>query len=77
MPDPSIPEPPGFSKLTKTEQLRYVQALWDRITENPSDVPVPASHLDLAEARLAAHRHDPHQARAAQAILDHLTDKTK
>jgi putative addiction module component (TIGR02574 family) len=70
MPDPSIPEPPGFSKLTKTEQLRYVQALWDR-------VPIPASHLDLAEARLAEHRRDPHQARPARAILDHLTNKTK
>ena len=31
----SIPDPPGFSNLSKAEQIRYLQGLWDRISENP------------------------------------------
>jgi hypothetical protein len=51
----AIPEPPGFSNLSKVEQVRYLQALWDRIAENPSEVPVPEAHLEVAEQRLAEH----------------------
>jgi hypothetical protein len=36
-----IPEPPGFSELTKSEQIRYLQALWDRIAEHPGELPAP------------------------------------
>ncbi len=52
----AIPEPAGFSDLPKAEQIRYVQELWDRIAENPSEIPVPESHLALAEERLADYR---------------------
>jgi putative addiction module component (TIGR02574 family) len=68
----AIPEPPGFSELSKIEQVRYVQALWDRIAEQPDDLPVPESHLALAEEQLAEYRRDPTQARPAYAILDEL-----
>ena len=54
----SIPEPPGLSKLSKAEQIRYLQGLWDRIAENPSEVPVPESHIELAEQRLAEYRRE-------------------
>lgn len=40
MQDMSIPEPPGFSEPSKAEQVRYLQALWDRISDNPAEVPV-------------------------------------
>lgn len=49
----TIPEPTGFSELSKAEQIRYLQALWDRIAERPGDIPVPESHIQLAEQRLA------------------------
>jgi hypothetical protein len=32
-----IPEPAGFSDLSKADQIRYLQALWDRIAERPSE----------------------------------------
>lgn len=31
MPETSLPKPPGFAELPKTEQVRYLQALWDQI----------------------------------------------
>ena len=71
----AIPEPPGFAELTKAEQLRYLQALWDRIAESPGELPVPESHLKVAEERLAEYRRDPTRARSAYEVLDRLGKK--
>ena len=72
-----IPEPPGFSNLTKTEQIRYLQALWHRIVDQPGDLPAPESHLVLAEQRLAAYRSDPQLAHPAHDVLDRLAKKSQ
>ncbi|MCC6765896.1 MAG: addiction module protein [Deltaproteobacteria bacterium] len=68
-----LPEPPGFSNLTKADQIRYLQELWDRIADQPGELPVPESHLDLAEQRLEAYRKEPHLARPAHDLLERLT----
>src|SRR3989442_8362169 len=70
----TIPEPAGFSELSKAEQIRYLQVLWDRIAERPGEIPVPESHLILAEDRLAEHRRDPSRAKPAHEILDRLAN---
>jgi putative addiction module component (TIGR02574 family) len=71
----TIPEPAGFGDLPKTEQIRYLQALWDRIAERPGELPVPESHLALAEERLAEYRRDPSRAWSAHNVLDRLAKK--
>jgi len=71
---PLLAEPTGFSSLTKAEQVRYLQTLWDRISERPGEIPVPESHLILAEDRLAEYRRDPSRARPARDVLDRLTN---
>jgi putative addiction module component (TIGR02574 family) len=73
----TIPEPAGFSNLPKAQQIRYLQALWDRISERPGEIPVPESHLNLAEERLAEYRRDPSRARPARDVLDRLTNKDR
>jgi len=73
----AIPEPPGFAELTKAEQVRYLQALWDRIAESPGELPVPESHLKVAEERLAEYRRDPTRARSAYEVLDRLGKKRR
>ena len=73
----AIPEPPGFGELPKVDQIRYLQALWDRIAEQPAELPVPESHLDLAERRLADYRRDPASARSAYEALDRLAKKPR
>ena len=73
----SIPEPPGFSRLSKAEQLRYLQALWDRVAQSPGELPVPESHIELAEERLADYRRDPTKARPAHDILKRLGKKSR
>lgn len=77
MPDTSIQAPPGFSDLSKAEQVRYLQALWDQISENPDDIPVSESHLALAEARLARYREAQSRTRSAFDVLDRLDEKSK
>lgn len=76
MAQPSIPDPPGFSDLTKAEQIRYLQALWDRIADQPGELPVPESHLALAEGRLAAYRRDPGRAGSALDVVDRLSKRS-
>ena len=71
---PLLAEPTGFSSLTKAEQVRYLQALWDSISARPGEIPVPESQLTLAEERLAEYRRDPSRARPARDVLDRLTN---
>ena len=77
MPEPSIQTPPGFNQLPKAEQVRYLQALWDHISANPDEVPVPESHLKLAEERLRRYRENPATAKPAFEVIDRLTQKSK
>jgi putative addiction module component (TIGR02574 family) len=73
----AITEPVGFADLSKDEQIRYLQALWDRIAEHPDEIPVPASHLALAGERLAEYQRDPSRARPAFEVIDRLSRKSR
>ena len=77
MSQPSLPEPPGFAELPKAAQIEYLQALWDRISHRPEDLPVPASHVELAEARLKDHERSPGAATSAYGILDRLATRKR
>ena len=77
MPEASIQTPSGFKELSKAEQVRYLQALWDQISEQPDEIPVPESHLRLAEKRLRRHRKNPYSARPAFEVIDRLSQKRK
>lgn len=72
-----IETPTGFDQLSKAEQVRYLQALWDQISENPDEIPVPESHLRLAEDRLQQYRENPSAARSAFEVIDRLSKKSK
>lgn len=69
------PEPAGFSDLSKAEQILYLQRLWDRIADKPGEIPIPESHLTLAEQRLAEHRRDPSRVEPAHDVLTRLAKK--
>ena len=77
MPETSIQTPPGFKELPKAEQVRYLQALWDQISEHPDELPVPESHLQLAEERLRRYRENPSTAKPAFDVIDRLARKSK
>lgn len=72
-----IETPSGFSQLSKAEQVRYLQALWDQISEQPGEIPVPESHLQLAEQRLAHYRNNLSTTRPALEVLERLTKESE
>ena len=72
-----IQTPAGFNNLSKAEQVRYLQALWDQISEHPDEIPVPESHLRLAEDHLQQYRENPSAARSAFEVIDRLSEKSK
>ncbi len=74
MSEASVPTPPGSDALSKAEQVRYLQALWDQISEDPGPLPVPESHLRFAEERLKRYREDPSRAHSGFEVLDRLAD---
>ena len=69
--------PPGLDNLPKAEQVRYLQALWDQISEHPDEIPIPESHLQLAENRLRRYRENPSTAQPAFDVIDRLSQKSK
>jgi putative addiction module component (TIGR02574 family) len=73
----TVTDPPGFDDLSKADQIRYLQSLWDRIAALPSEIPVPESHLELAEKRLASYRRNPSRALPAGDVLDRLAKKNQ
>ena len=77
MPETSLPTPTGFAELPKAEQVRYLLALWDQISEQPHEIPVPESHLELAQARLQRYRQSRGSAQPAFNTLDRLSQRRK
>jgi hypothetical protein len=77
MGETSITTPPGFDALPKAQQVRYLQALWDQISEHPDEIPVPESHLQLVEERLRRYRENPSLAQPAFEVIDRLSQARK
>ena len=71
----SLAEPPGFESLTKAEQVRYLQDLWDRVSDQTSELPLPDSHLLLAKERLAEYRRSPARTRPARDVIHRLINR--
>jgi putative addiction module component (TIGR02574 family) len=77
MSETSIEMPTGFTELSKSQQVQYLQALWDQISAQPDDIPVRESHLQLAEERLRHYRNNPSTTVSATEVIDRLTKEPK
>jgi putative addiction module component (TIGR02574 family) len=55
--------PPGFDDMSVEDKIDYVQALWDRIAANESQVPIPDWHREVLEERLADYQANRDQGR--------------
>lgn len=69
--------PAGFDDLSIAEQIDYVNALWEKITSRPSDVPVPEWHRDVLEDRLKQHRDNPGDVEAWDQVRDKVRNKIR
>ena len=77
MPETLLPIPPSFTELSKAEQVKYIQSLWDQISERPDEIPVPERHLQLVENRLRRHMEGSSSSQPAFEVIDRLLQKQK
>ena len=50
---------PEISGLSAAEKILLLEDLWESIAADESSVPVPPSHLEELENRLASYQSDP------------------
>jgi len=53
-----------ISRLTPTEKLLLVEALWTDLATNPEQIPIPDWHARLLDEDQAAYRANPHEGSA-------------
>ena len=54
-----INDVPEIARLTVPEKILLLEDLWDSIASDESSVPVPASHREELDRRLAEYNKDP------------------
>ena len=56
-----LPDGLSLGRMTVPEKILLLEDLWDRIAAEPSSVPVPKSHREELDRRLAGYEKDPGQ----------------
>ena len=62
-------------KLSGAEKIQLAEDLWDDVASATDDLPVPASHKRLLDARLAAHLDAPNSAITLEEFRQRLAQR--
>ena len=54
-----VEEVPEILQLSMPEKILFVEELWDSISSVDSEIPIPDSHKDELDKRLARHLRSP------------------
>ena len=69
--------PEEFKILSSNDRIEYVQGLWDFIAQTPDQVPIPESHKQVLDKRLAAYQSEPNLAEPWDQTRDHILKSLK
>ena len=69
--------PPEFDAVSKEQRIAFVQELWDRIAQDPENVPIPDHHKRILDERLNAYRADPKFGQPWSEVRDQLLSKLR
>ena len=69
--------PEEFKTLSSNDRIEYVQGLWDFIAQTPSHVPIPESHKQVLDKRLAAYQSELNLAEPWEQTRDHILKSLK
>ena len=61
-----------IGKLSVSEKIQLAETLWEQAAAHGDEVPVPAAHKRLLDARLAAHSQSPESARTLEEFRPRL-----
>ena len=64
--------PEEFKTLSSNERIEYVQGLWEFIAQTPDHVPIPESHKQVLDQRLAANVVEPDSAQSWSQARDSI-----
>ena len=67
--------PPGFDDLSVDDQIEYVQSLWERISADPSRVPVPDWHREILDKRLREYNAKPNAGDSWEQVREEIERK--
>ena len=54
-----VNEIPEIDQLSIQEKIMLVEDLWDNISANESDIPLPQSHISELDSRLERYKSNP------------------
>ncbi|NCO34004.1 MAG: addiction module protein [Armatimonadetes bacterium CG2_30_59_28] len=66
---------PEISCLSVPEKILLVEDLWENISTDESGIPVPQSHRNELDARLAKHRGAPGDLLTLQELQDRIAGR--
>ena len=69
--------PPEFDTVPSEQRIAFVQELWDRIAQEPKNVPIPDEHKRILDERLSAYRANPQSGRSWSEVRDQLLRSAK
>ncbi len=69
--------PPEFESLPVEERIRYVQDLWDYITNDSSSIQVSEEHKHILDERLKDYKEDPDAGRPWREVREELLSKLR
>lgn len=72
MPVTDIPE---IARLSTPEKILLVEDLWESIASQDQGIPVPRSHKEELDARLARHRADPGNLLTLRELQDRIESR--
>ncbi|MBM4034824.1 MAG: addiction module protein [Planctomycetes bacterium] len=69
----SVIEIPELARLSTPEKILLLEELWDTIASDEASVPVPQSHRDELDRRLARHRAHPGNLLSLEELQDRIS----
>lgn len=69
--------PPGFEDMSREEQVRYAQKLWNHVAPKPEELSVPAWQIELAKQRLEEHLAHPDDVVAHDEVVARVRERAR
>ena len=69
--------PPGFEDMSREEQVRYAQQLWEYVAPKPEELPVPQWQIDLGRERLEAYKAHPDDVLTHDQVAQRVRERSR